>query len=282
MVRFVSDKVLLVSGGVDSFVAFHKLRMGGKEPLCVFVNYGQLYYEMEFEAVRALYGRVTEVKVDGLPKLGVDVHVPARNLMFATIGVRFASEVVIAGVGDEICSDKSVSEFRNMSRILSKHCGFSVKVSSPLWGYTKESAVAEYLVRGGDVELLRKTVSCYSAELCGDCEACFRRAIALACNGVIVPLGDRVIGEQVSRLHMYDQARQSSIIRGIRALGKSVQVLRLSMLSDNLYVNTVESGYGEADFHILSCDQPKFRLVKEVRSLASRFRFDNVLYGQVC
>lgn len=250
----------MVSGGIDSFVAYHKLN----KPKCVFVDYGQIYYDMEMAAINKLYDDVTIVKIDGLPQLGSDIHIPARNMMFCTIGVRFASTIVLAGVGDEICSDKSVSEFLNMSKILSRHSGFKVNVVSPLWSFTKESAIAQYLARGGDSNKLLDTVSCYSDKLCYNCEACFRRAIALACNGIITPLCDDIIRQQFSKLAKFDQYRQSSIIRGLRVLGKKIQIVRMNDVYDD-----------DCEFHVLASCLPKHKHHE------SFDKFDAVVFNQL-
>ncbi len=261
-------KVVMVSGGIDSYVAWVKLN----RPTAVFVEYGQPYLELERQAVQALFPGIKIVRVMDLPPLGDEIHVPARNLFFATIGCRFSTSICLAGVSDEICSDKSQSAFRDMSRILTKHNGTRTTVSSPLWGFTKESAIRDYLDSGNPVEPLLDTVSCYKNGLqsCYDCEACFRRTIALANNGIRVQgeLSRTIIRDQIMKLHDYTQGRVRSIISGLRFLDVNILVC---------YPEAYRPGW---EYTVVMTDRPKSDRLKILR------RYDvegclNVLTEQV-
>lgn len=215
--------VVMVSGGLDSFLA--RSLLPGATPL--FVEWGQPYLEMERQAVRTLYPDARTVAVGGLPEpQGQDPYVPARNLMFACMGARFGSRVWLAGMRDEMCADKSPEAFRAMTQILSAHCRGGVEVCSPFWNLTKPEAVRAYLLNGGDREALRKTVSCYGSgsSPCLDCEACFRRFVALVSNGVEVPRpSESVIRSYgLQRIHSVPAATAHATLAALHRSGTPV------------------------------------------------------------
>lgn len=211
----MDETVLLVSGGLDSFLASRLL----PHALRVFVDYGQPYFGLEERAVDVLHPDVRKVRISGLPWDPNDDYVPARNMMLATVGLRFGTRICLAGVRDELCADKSPEAFREMSVILNKHARGRVLVFSPLWGHTKAEAVHEYLGRGGDPGSLKETVSCYGTgpSSCFDCQSCFRRWAALASCGVETPRpSDRIIRDYGLRnLHMFPQSRLRSVLSAV-------------------------------------------------------------------
>jgi len=220
------NEILFVSGGIDSYVCWEKTN----RPHAIFIDYGQPYLDIEENAIDILYGdKVEKIKISPLPELK-QVHVPARNLMFCTIGVRFSDTIYLAGVKDELCSDKSPAAFRNISKILSDHSGFKVIVHSPLWGYTKSQAIAEYIKLGFDTKKLLQTVSCYSKNICNNCDSCFRRVIALACNNIVdrsrVPT-DEIIIENIRKIHTMPKSRVLDIIRGLKNIGIPLKICKI-------------------------------------------------------
>lgn len=237
----------MVSGGLDSYLAWEMLGYPGG----VFVNYGQQYAKMEKRAISKLYGEfVTEVTINGLPELGGDIHVDARNLMLATIGLRFSDEIVFAGMEDEKCSDKNPKAFDDMSRILSSHSkNKEVRVSSPFWGTTKAEAVEQVLAKAEaiephapgkkakTIEYLKNTVSCYSDgdEPCNNCQACFRRWVALTSNGIEVPTpSDEIIKSYgMKRLHKMVPKRITATFKALRNAGYSVHIRTVKSLLES-------------------------------------------------
>jgi len=223
----------MVSGGLDSFLAYKKF----PKAKLVFIDWGQPYIDMEKQAVSELYEDFVTVTVSGVPVNSnvINYYIPARNLMFATIGVRFGNNICLAGMGDEKCSDKSPEAFKAMSEILSDHSKFPVSVFSPFWTQTKSQAVSEYLKNGNDPELLLKTVSCYGngQTPCLDCEACFRRFVALASNEIAAP----VPSENVIKSYGFHRLQNSSnkniisIIKSLRFSNIPVDFVDLENLS---------------------------------------------------
>ena len=225
--------VVCVSGGLDSYLAWVLLNEANgapaylaNKPQAIFVDYGQPYLALEQAAVAKLYPNVTTVTISNLPPLGRGIHIPARNLMLATLGCRFSDVICLAGVKDELCSDKNPAAFQSMSRMLTRYCGYKVTVFSPLWQYTKQEAVAAYLAKGYPAEPLLDTVSCYSPTQCNNCDACFRRAIALANNDIITSqLSPDIIAKQIRGLVKWPQPRVCNIIKGLQKMGVKLQVL---------------------------------------------------------
>ena len=212
--------ILLASGGIDSYAAWHYLG----RPLILFVNYGQPYFDIELGAVQALYpaDMINHVSLHGLPPLDPSkIHVPVRNLMLASLALRYSDDIALGGVKDEQCSDKSPSAFRHISAIFSKQERREITVFSPIWHFTKSQAVKDMVSKHG-TQLISKTVSCYSHELCNDCESCFRRFVALAVNGIIEPdrlPSERIIKWYLARLRLQPEDRAAEIIIALRNIG---------------------------------------------------------------
>jgi len=221
--------ILLVSGGLDSFISWKVL----DEPPVLFIDYGQPYLEKELKAIKLLYPERHEIKIPNLPPLGKQIHVPARNLLFATIAVRFSNRIFLGGVKDELCSDKSPSAFQSMSNILTRHSNYQVTVDSPIWRFTKAEAVAHYQNKGFPAERLLGTISCYSPgeEPCNNCESCFRRFVALASNGIIeshrLPHDD-IITQFIRKIHIQPTNRKNEIVRALKNADIPIRVTTLS------------------------------------------------------
>lgn len=224
-----AETVVMVSGGVDSTIAADRI----PEARVVYVDYGQPYAPMESRAVSELFeGRASHVRISGLPPLGKDYYVPARNLMLATVGVRYGGRICFAGMRDEQCPDKNPEAFEDMSRILTSHCKRRIEVFSPFWGANKADAVRDYLARGGSPERMLATVSCYdgSDRPCGACEACFRRWVCLTVNGLQVRRpSDQVIRSYGLRLlHSFPARRRLTVLAAVHSYDTPVVKVDLS------------------------------------------------------
>jgi 7-cyano-7-deazaguanine synthase in queuosine biosynthesis len=267
--------VVMVSGGLDSFLAAALLPRAKR----VFVEWGQPYLAMERVAVADLHPTAHVVRMEGLPRPPADdPYIPARNLMFATIGARFGSRVCLAGVRDEMCADKSPDAFKDMGEILTSQCRSPVEVFSPLWGRTKDEAVSDFLREGGDPEVLKRTLSCYGdgASPCLDCEACFRRFVALRSNGVDVPRPRDATFRSygLHKLQSSPLATAHAILRALHASGTPVVGVPL---------DEAVSGDGDAEPGSLRIVYTKRRSVPAdvIRSALSEngVRFDAVMSG---
>ncbi len=208
----MKQRVVLASGGIDSFLAHRLYEQKGDQLLALFVDYGQPYAGKERAALEVLWGQESigfvEAKVDAGQPLATDgTYYPARNILFASIAVHYGDFIVMGGMRDDCnCEDKTEDAFREMSNLLSVQSRKRVIVHSPFWGITKAEAISDYLASGGDPDILLKTVSCYSdgTEPCMDCRACFRWSCALRFCGVDAPFPSwRITEDYLRRLHEY-------------------------------------------------------------------------------
>ncbi len=212
-------RVILVSGGIDSTIAWHfySTMRQADENIPVFIAYDQEYMKEERAALLQLdIPNVQEMRIDIDP--GLDVFVPARNLTFASAvaSAYDPDEIVIAGLRDDVVVDKTPEAFTEMSNIISKFSKKQIKVISPFWGKSKGEIVGEFLQWHKSADLIiRECFSCYSPVdhwHCGNCPACFRRYVAMVTNGIPADFDNKaLIIEYLDKIHRYDSDRQSRI-----------------------------------------------------------------------
>ncbi len=211
--------VQLVSGGLDSELVSELYPDAER----LFVDYGQPEQGFEYHTAKELWPDVKVVRIiaPGLERQGT--YYPARNLLLASVAVMYcgAHRVLMGGMADDNCADKTPEAFRQMSSLLTVHAGHDVHVMSPFWNKDKSTAVAEYLNRAGKVDRLERTFSCYSPRggSCLKCEACFRWWVALRSNGVDVPTpDDSIVMKYLKKLHEYSAPRRWAILNALRAV----------------------------------------------------------------
>jgi 7-cyano-7-deazaguanine synthase in queuosine biosynthesis len=167
------------------------------------------------------------VKVLHLPKDTLAaVQQPARNLLLATVAAQYGEHIVLGGMADDHCPDKTPAAFRVMQDALN-HLVMGTaqdgayRVLSPFWHLSKADAVAQYLADGGAPDTLLRTHSCYrqwtkAGHGCGQCAACFRWRVALRANGLDVAApGETITTEYLAKLHTYERGRVWTILRAI-------------------------------------------------------------------
>ncbi len=231
----VRKRIILVSGGVDSTIAwdlYDRFPLEGEEweNIPVFIDYGQPYARTELATVVDMF----KLDLDIIKVPIIEPHdkdnpfVPARNLTLASlVASRYnPDEIVMAGLKDDMVVDKNPKAFEMMSGILSQFSDKIMMVVSPFWHLTKGQVVEEFLKSGGDRELLKKTFSCYSdgIEHCNDCPACFRRFVSLESNGihVVVP-SKRMVEKYLSEIHKYDIDRRNRTFIALRDLFEATE-----------------------------------------------------------
>ncbi len=212
--------ILLFSGGIDSFVAYHYLN----KPQTVYFDLHTRYAEKEKLVVKKL---IPSTIIDNSLNLhdreyGDKAYVPFRNLLLACQAAKYSDSIVIAGVADDQVSDKNEEIFHSFSMLLSKLENKNIVVWSPFWKFTKEKVVKWYVDNIGD-DLLLETVSCYSASneiYCGACPSCFRKWCALRANGYDLKFHNDVLMQQYyadAVNNKYIKERCLSIIREVDA-----------------------------------------------------------------
>lgn len=185
-------RVLLYSGGMDSFIADHLWQPDVR----LYVALGHRYEARELATITR--SRVA-VRVEPRLHLGdlemPNAIIPLRNLYLFAIATHYGSTVALGALAGEVNSDKSEAFRQQTERVLNT-CyaasywsdGTAVTLDYPLAGYSKAQAVAAYLAAGGNpTRLVASTRSCYdgsTAMACGHCSACLKRYIALTLNGL--------------------------------------------------------------------------------------------------
>ena len=175
--------ILLFSGGVDSFIAYHWLN----KPPTIYFDINSRYSETERFIVNKLIPRTTIEKcIDLQSRESLDFNIPFRNLYLAMLAAKYSDEIIIVGIKGDNVSDKTPGIFFEFSRLLSKMENREIKVSSPFWHHTKEDIVEWYLSQGLPTGPLMSTVSCYSGYsfYCGQCASCYRKWVAFRNNGI--------------------------------------------------------------------------------------------------
>jgi len=188
--------ILLFSGGIDSYVAWHYLN----KPKTVYFNLNTPYSFKEEKIIKKLIPSTSIEYVLNLAsrQIGDHAYIPYRNLYLAMLASKYSDTIVIAGVKDDDVSDKNEKIFKEFSELLSKLENRPILVTSPFWDMTKEQVIAWYLQHHTSEKLL-ETISCYSDEFvnyCGKCPSCFRKWCALRVNEIVLPFHNRKLMEE--------------------------------------------------------------------------------------
>ena len=179
-------RILLFSGGIDSYIAWHYL---GKPPTLYF-GLNSRYSERELITIRELVPKtILDISLDLRSReQGEKAYIPFRNLLLAAQAVHYSDNIIIAGVKDDMVRDKNEKAFEAMSSILSELEQRHITITSPFWEMTKEQIVKWYIDNVGPGTDLLQTFSCYKRKAeknyCAQCPACFRKWNALWRNGV--------------------------------------------------------------------------------------------------
>jgi 7-cyano-7-deazaguanine synthase len=221
----VSDAVVLLSGGLDSYTAAAIARAEGFRLHALTVAYGQRHAR-EIESARAVarslgVARHVEIGVDlstfGGSSLTSDLpvpkdrpidprdipstYVPARNTVFLSLALGWAEVLdardLFIGVnaldysGYPDCRPEFIEAFEHLATLATAKGvgGVRFRVHTPLIALTK----AQIIQRGVDLGLdYGLTHSCYdpssSGAPCGRCDSCVLRAAGFAQAGVPDPL----------------------------------------------------------------------------------------------
>lgn len=178
-------KVLLFSGGIDSYVAYKWYESKWEQVLPLYVDLWGIYWLREWEYVKQLLPQTKRVECFIPQKEDENAFIPARNLLLATIALQFWDEIIMWWLKDDNCEDKNEAIFKEFSDILTRISRKEVKVISPFWKMTKDEVVKWYLEQWYSVDELKKTVSCYNWEhYCWKCPSCFRKWVVFNNNGI--------------------------------------------------------------------------------------------------
>ena len=185
--------VTLVSGGIDSTLMSLMAYEVGATLFPLFIDYGQLGADKEWEACQRLHERfdlpsVTRLDLSGFGKVissgltdsnlrvNEDAFLPGRNLLFVLAGAAHAYKVqansVAIGLLDpanRLFPDQSKEFLQDAERAIETAMGKKISILTPLINFSKTDVLVMASERGID-----QTYSCHSGtnEPCGVCIAC--------------------------------------------------------------------------------------------------------------
>ena len=219
----MSDAILLLSGGLDSYTAGAIARADGFSLNALTIRYGQVHAR-EIEAARAVakalgVRRHTELDLDlrgiaasaltgasAVPKdRPIDAsipptYVPARNTIFLSLALAWAetlgAEAIVIGVnaldysGYPDCRPEYIAAYEYLAALATKAGveGGRLRIHTPLVTLSKADIIRRGLALGLDYGL---THSCYDpapdGRPCGRCDSCVLRAKGFAEAGAVDP-----------------------------------------------------------------------------------------------
>jgi 7-cyano-7-deazaguanine synthase in queuosine biosynthesis len=181
--------ILLFSGGLDSFIAWHYLH----RPPVLFINARQSYADKELKATRLLARRCKMRSYeDNSFNLSEweekNYYIPYRNILFAMVGSLYAQKVYLIGVrGDRVDDNNPVATALMTNFFGHFNSNNGIRVTSPFYKMSKSQIVQWYVRQQLPIQDLLATRSCYNKftpNQCGECPSCFRRWVALENNNI--------------------------------------------------------------------------------------------------
>lgn len=196
----MSTHVVLYSGGLDSFITWKWVQRltGLEKAIPVYFHLGHRYAAQELVAVSETVPKsLIRTQLSGL---GITeestAYIHHRNLFLVAAASREippeeTGTIWLTVQKEEMdLADRSF-EFMQSMGALFRSMGQRIQVRTPWAESDKSEMVRWYLLAGFRVEELLKTWSCYLPSMsvgkrvhCGDCPACFRRAVAFYTTGV--------------------------------------------------------------------------------------------------
>lgn len=186
----INKKVLLYSGGMDSFLCdffWHP-------DIRLYCSIHHRYQKKEIEVMDCIgLPYIKDEHIYLADKERDDAIIPLRNLFLIMAASFYGDNIAVGVLKGEINGDKSLY-FKNKTQQVLNKCyeasywsqGRKITIEYPIAGFTKAESVHEYLKQGGDKDLLLRTWSCYSSGKihCGWCSNCVKRYIALELNNI--------------------------------------------------------------------------------------------------
>jgi len=187
--------ITLVSGGIDSLVMSKIIEKEGDELIPLFINYGQLAADKEWEACKIIFKKSNlpdPIKVDlsgygklissGITDRSKDIHneafLPGRNLLFLLIGSSYAhhkgAKKVAIGLLTEkfhLFPDQTGRFIVNANVAINEAMDDDIVILTPLINFTKDDVIK--LAKKYNLPL-NETYSCHSGQdkYCGKCVSC--------------------------------------------------------------------------------------------------------------
>lgn len=185
--------VNLVSGGLDSTLIGVMLKEEGLQTYPLFVDYGQLCAQREWNACLAVHSKLELPKpecvdLSGYGKLilsgltsdtkdvKADAFTPGRNLLFLLVGAAYAFQIGAKAVAIGLLSeqfslfhDQRLTFIESAEKAIQNALSREIQVTTPLFEFNKVDVVALATQRG-----ITGTYSCHKGtdKPCGYCISC--------------------------------------------------------------------------------------------------------------
>lgn len=223
----MTDKtIILVSGGMDSFIAYHYEKNRNRDVLPLFIDYKGRYCTHEKKTAVNLF---PDLRIDLSLHLkkwekGPKAFIKNRNALFALIASNYGRRIVMGGLKDDNVGDKTPKAFKAMEMLLNTiNDDGEYEVLSPFWEMEKVQVLEWYLQSGLPREDILKTRSCYANKInpCNKCPACFRRFCALTYCNVLTEYfeNDTLVKDYLIRYKSDNSIRGKSIRKAAELLG---------------------------------------------------------------
>ena len=171
----MSKKVLLYSGGLDSFVmkelyAFDEI---------VFLKLGTEENVAEYNLIKKDITKEVDLNLKEYELK--NKIIPYRNNIMCLIASNYGNEIYMAFTAGDTTKDKDYVFKSQMENILNyfaqdtekvKHPHYPYKIKMPFKNKTKSEIVRMYLDEKKDIKKLIETKSCYNGNDCGVCRSC--------------------------------------------------------------------------------------------------------------
>jgi 7-cyano-7-deazaguanine synthase len=221
----VSDAVVLLSGGLDSYTAAAIAKSEGFRLFALTIRYGQRHAQelvaargvahalgvaahIEIEVPLSTFGGSSLTSDTPVPKdrpmdpaVIPSTYVPARNTVFLSLALAWAEVLhardIVIGVnvldysGYPDCRPEFIAAFERLASLATADGvqGARFRIHAPLQSMTKADIISRGIALGLDYGL---THSCYDpggdGSPCGRCDSCVLRANGFATAGVADPV----------------------------------------------------------------------------------------------
>jgi 7-cyano-7-deazaguanine synthase len=187
--------ITLVSGGIDSLVMAKIIEKEGEEQIPLFIDYGQLAVDKEWEACKNVfvksnlpepikvdlsgYGKLIPSGItDNSKKIYDDAFLPGRNLLFLVVASSYAhskgaKKVAIGLLSEEfkLFPDQTGRFIVNTNVAVNEAMDDDISIVTPLIKFTKDDVIK--LAKKYNLPL-DNTYSCHSGHdiYCGECISC--------------------------------------------------------------------------------------------------------------
>lgn len=225
----MDNELLLYSGGMDSYIAWHYL----SKPKTMYIDIHHRYNTKERVAIlRTIPSTIILDKQLDLGKYEkLDADIPMRNLFLVMMAaMEGGKKIWLIIQKDETSIPDRTLHFLDEAAFMVNNlleCN-DVEIKTPFESMDKTDMVKWYNNKVGDIDSLLKTVGCYEGDSdkyinsdnlhCGDCGACLRRFVALANNGVDpgYELSERIKSEYRNKISNYSIERQERMLEWIQ------------------------------------------------------------------